>query len=177
MKRLISILLILALSVVAGGCSAKKASSAEYETVDWNVVSIEPEDYGITDEMLSFIEDPHFSEYTLAELCAYDLHTDGAGAEGAGDELYQRFMQAPNTVLNFLALIGDQIAGGGRTGDETAVTELCREIATADVAWHGNTEEFNEILNRFQETYSTGRISELLTILQEEHDASIDRNT
>ena len=182
MRKVFSVILALTMMVAVFGCTAKKqpvaehSLSPEYEIVDWNVVSINPSDYGITYEMLTFIEPPNFSEFTLAKLCAYHLYTDGAGAEGSGDTLYKRFMDAPTKVLNYFALIGDQVARGGQSGNETAVRELCREIASADVFWYGNTQEFSSIIKQYQEIYPRGNISEILTSLQEEHDAAIDRS-
>lgn len=182
MKRIASVFLVAAMAITICGCSsrvsvpAENITPADYESVEWNAVSIEPKDYGITEEMLSCEEMPDFSQLTLAALCAYYLHTDGAGAEGSGDTLYERFMEAPNIVLNYFALIGNQIARGGATGNESAVTELCRTIASADVAWHDTTEEFSLIIKQYQEIYPEGRIAEILSSLQEEHDAAIKRH-
>ena len=77
--------------------------------------------------------------------------------------------------MNYFALIGDQVARGGQSGNETAVRELCREIASADVFWYGNTQEFSSIIEQYQKIYPSGNISEILTLLQEEHDAAIER--
>lgn len=183
MKKFISTIIIAAMTVSLCGCAPKEPAPAEthtpavYETVEWTVVSIEPEDYGITKDMLSCVDMPDFSQLTLAALCAFHLHTDGAGSEGSGDTLYARFMEAPNLVLNYLALIGDQFARGGATGNESAVTELCHTIASADVFWHDTTEAFSAIIKQYLEIYPDGRIAEILSTLQEEHDAAIKQNS
>lgn len=134
--------------------------------VDWQVISLAPNDYGIvydTDHM-------DVKPFPLAKLCVYYLYSDGAYAEGAHDELYRRFMEAPHTVLNFLALLGDQMARGGQTGELTAAAELCRAIAFADVFWHDSPPEFAAILEQYRELYPDGRIAKLLDTLRAEHD-------
>ena len=134
-------------------------------------VSIDPADYGITPEMLASIDMPDFSALSLEALGAYDLHTDGAGAEGSGDELYQRFMNNPDAVLHYIASLGDVKARG-----ENAATELCREIADADVFWYGRTPEFTEILNEYSALYPDGPIAALLEILETEYGAAVERD-
>ena len=136
-------------------------------------VSIEPADYGITPEMLASIDLPDFSALSLEALGAYYLHTDGAGAEGSGDELYQRFMDDSDAVLHYIASLGNVKA----RGDDTAAAELCREIASADVFWYGRTPEFMEILREFPRLYPDGPISALLEILETEYDAALDRDS
>ncbi|HOQ03363.1 MAG TPA: hypothetical protein PLQ96_06030 [Bacillota bacterium] len=149
---------------------------ADFEDISWGVVSIDPKDYGITDDQLRCVSMPDFSEYILGELIAYYLYTDGAGSEGSAEVLYERFMEAPNTVLTYMALIGDQKARGGSSGNDTAVDELCRAIASADVAWHDVTDEFSEILAKYQSIYPDGRIAGILSRLEKEREAAIERN-
>ena len=49
-------------------------------------------------------------------------------------------------------------------------------IATADAAWHGGSEEFAQTLAACRERYSSGRVAELLDVLEREHAASMERN-
>ena len=148
---------------------------ADFEDTSWKAVSIDPKDYGITDDALKSVSLPEFHDYTLGELTAYYLHTDGAGAEGSSEVLYERFMAAPNTVLTYLALIGDQKARGGPSGNDTAADELCRAIALADVVWHDATEEFDQILVKYKSVYPDGRIAGILKRLEDERQAAIGR--
>lgn len=134
-------------------------------------VSIDPADYGITEAMLSAEDMPDFYALSLEALGAYLLHTDGAGAEGSGDELYQRFMSDPDAVLHYLASLGGQKA----RGEDTAAAELCREIVSADVFWYGQTPEFTEILNEYSALYPDGPIAALLEILETEYGAAVER--
>ena len=136
------------------------------------LVSIDPADYGITEAMLSSEDMPDFSALSLEALGAYFLHTDGAGAEGSGDELYKRFLYDPDTVLHYIASLGDVKA----RGEDTAVTELCREIAAADVFWYGGTADFTEILREFPTLYPDGLIAAVLEILETEYDSMIERD-
>lgn len=120
---------------------------------------------------------PDFKAFSLAELCAYYLQSDGAYAEGSGDELYRRFMDAPEAVLNHLALIGDQTVPRGQGVTESALAVLCRCIASADVFWHDATEEFTEILDVYKARYESGGVSEVLACLEKEYDAAMERYT
>ena len=135
-------------------------------------VSIDPADYGITEAMLWSIEMPGFSTLSLEALGAYVLHTDGAGAESSGDELYQRFINNPDAVLHYIASLGDVKA----RGEDTAATELCREIAAADVFWYGGTTDFTEILREFPTLYPDGPIAAVLEVLETEYDSMIKRD-
>ena len=55
-----------------------------YERVDWLVISLDPEDYGIVYD----IDHMNVRDFPLAKLCVYCLYADGAYAEGAPDEVY-----------------------------------------------------------------------------------------
>ena len=136
-------------------------------------ISVDPADYGITEAMLSSEDMPDFSALSLEALGAYFLHTDGAGAESSGEELYQRFMSDPDAVLHYLASLGGQKA----RGEDTAATELCREIANADVFWYGRTPEFAEILNEYSALYPDGPIAAVLEVLKTEYGAALDRDS
>lgn len=148
------------------------------ESVDWAVISVDAATFG----METSPETPLFSEVfgqpsqaPLDQLIAFTLIADGA-SEGASDELYHRFLDAPNTVLNYLALMGDQTVSQPGNGDVCAAEAICREIAAADVAWYDTTEEFQSLLKEYQGYYPSGRIAELLESLETEHDAAIQRN-
>ena len=57
-----------------------------------------------------------------------------------------------------------------------AADKICMSIATADAAWHGGSEEFAQTLAACRERYSSGRVAELLDVLEREHAASMERN-
>lgn len=137
------------------------------ERVDWLVISLDPEDYGIVYD----IDHMNVRDFPLAKLCVCCLYADGAYAESARDEFYRRFMEAPDTVLNFLALLGDRTA----RGECPAAEELCRQVVLADVFWYDGTEELAAILKRYQEIYPQGRQGELLERMQAELAAAIER--
>lgn len=109
-------------------------------------VSIDPADYGISEDMLKCNPLPDFEEMSIQALGAYLLNSDGAGSEGAGDTLYMRFLAEPEDVINYFASIGEQAERGG----ETAAAVLCRALAYTDIAWvdgnkiPGVVEDFRE---------------------------------
>ena len=146
------------------------------ETVEWDVTSVRPEDFG----MEATLDDPKFEEVfnntqtvPLDQLIAFDLAAD-ALSEGSNDEIYRRFMEAPNTVLNYLALLGTQTVEWTGRGEVCAAEMVCRRIASADVFWYDATDEFDYIVSAYKEYYPDGRIAELLTIIEEEHLAAMD---
>jgi hypothetical protein len=173
MKKIVTLFLMFSYLVVlvAGCASAPKQEQSNETTVDfespnWQVVSIASEDYGIVYDDIA-----DYRDYPLDKLVAYFLGSDGAYAEGSGDELYKRFVEAPNTVLTYIALIGDVTI----RNDIPARTVLCREIASADVFWYDATDDFNAILEQYEEIYPSGRIADILACLKEEYNAAIER--
>lgn len=135
--------------------------------------SIDPAVYGITPEMLSMEEDPHWTEMSIGALCAYYLNSDGAGAEGSSDELYRRFLASPEEVLSHLAAIGDQAAP---SGDMTAAGVLCRAIASADVFWYDCAPAFTDAMEQCRKTHSGGPAAALLDAIEGEHAAAMARS-
>ena len=49
----------------------------DYESVDWLVISLDPEDYGIVYD----IDHMNVRDFPLAKLCVYCLYADGAYAD------------------------------------------------------------------------------------------------
>lgn len=150
----------------------------EFEDVSWSVVSVRAEDFG----MEATLDNPVFaevfdntSEMPLDKLIAFDLIAD-ALSEGSSCEIYRRFMEAPNAVLTFLSLVGDQTVELTGLGEVSAAEFTCRGIASVDVAWYGATPEFDAIIKEYRGYYPTGKIAELLDCMEEEHEAAIQRN-
>ena len=192
MKKGLVLLSALTLLLVCAGCGSASAprrdeSAGENvaaeenrppaETVEWDVVSVHAEDFG----MEATLDDPKFEEVfnhtqtvPLDQLIAFDLAAD-ALSEGSSDEIYRRFMEAPNTMLNYLALMGTQTVEWGLDDEVCAAEMVCRGIASADVCWHGATDEFDQIVAAYKEYYPDGRIAELLAIMEEEHLAAMER--
>ena len=89
----------------------------------------------------------------LDQLTAYCLGADGVYGENGFDQLYHRFLEAPDTVLSYLALID--------SWEEREL--LCTHLASADVSWYGGTEAFGAILDRLAgESGTSGELAELI---------------
>lgn len=146
------------------------------EETEWEAVSIDLESFGITqtlnDERFEYIFN-HTNTVPLDQLIVFDLWAD-ALTEGSSEELRSRFLEAPDTVLAYLVLMGDQRVD--YWDQPLAADKICNSIATADAAWHGGSEEFAATLASCRERYPSGRIAELLDVLEEEHAASMERN-
>ena len=95
-------------------------------------------------------------------------------SEVAYEELRSRFLEAPNTVLAYLVLMGDQTVDFW--DNPPAAEVICKEIASADAAWHGGTAEFTQTMEVCRETYPSGPVAKLLDVMEEEYKASIERN-
>lgn len=149
----------------------------ELEETDWAVVTIDGGDFGITEQPIG---DPAIyggsASLPLDQLIAFSLASDGAASEDLFDELYHRFLEAPNTVLAYLALMGDQITELGGWEPMPTAEIICRFIASTDAAMYGGTEEFTQTLASCREAYPEGRIAELLDIMEREHVASMEQN-
>ena len=148
----------------------------ELEETEWPVVSIDLESFGISqtlnDERFEYIFN-HTNTVPLDQLIVFDLWGD-ALTEGSSEELRSRFLEAPDTVLAYLVLMGDQRVD--YWDQPLAADVICRSIATADAAWHGGSEEFAATMASCRERYPSGRIAELLDVMEQEHAASMERN-
>lgn len=148
----------------------------ELEETEWEAVSIDLESFGISqtlnDERFEYIFN-HTNTVPLDQLIVFDLWGD-ALTEGSSEELRSRFLEAPDTVLAYLVLMGNQRVD--YWDQPLAADVICRSIATADAAWHGGSEEFAQTLAACRERYSSGRVAELLDVMEQEHAASMERN-
>ena len=147
----------------------------ELEETEWEAVSIDAEDYGIVQDPIG---DPAVyggaASLSLGKLIACSLSSDGAAAENLSDELRKRFLEAPHTLLAYLVLMGDQRMD---YWDQPLASEvICRHIASADAAWYEGSEELARTLSSCRERYPSGRVAELLDVMEQEHAASMERN-
>ena len=147
----------------------------ELEETEWEAVSIDAEDYGIVQDPIG---DPAVyggaASLSLGKLIACSLSSDGAAAENLSGELRKRFLEAPHTLLAYLVLMGDQRMD---YWDQPLASEvICRHIASADAAWYEGSEEFARTLSSCRERYPSGRVAELLDVMEQEHAASMERN-
>ena len=184
--------LALALCLLLAACGGQEASPSdappqeepvpaqsgfpELEETEWPAVSIDLESFGLTqtldDERFEYIFN-HTDTVPLDQLIVFDLWGD-ALTEGSSEELRSRFLEAPDTVLAYLVLMGDQRVD--YWDQPLAADVVCRSIATADAAWHGGSEEFAATMASCRERYPSGRIAELLDVMEREHAASMERN-
>ncbi|WP_302619959.1 hypothetical protein [uncultured Oscillibacter sp.] len=148
----------------------------ELEETKWEAVSVDLESFGLSvghdDERFMYIMG-HTDTVPLDQLIVFDLWGD-ALTEGSSEELRSRFLEAPDTVLAYLVLMGNQRVD--YWDQPLAADVICRSIATADAAWHGGSEEFAQTLAACRERYSSGRVAELLDVMEQEHAASMERN-
>lgn len=141
---------VLCLAALAG-CGAKTAGEgpdAGEAHPGWSTVTTDPAAYGITYQELEDL-----SGMPLDQLAAYCLGADGVYGENGFDQLYHRFLEAPDTVLSYLSLIDSR--------EEREL--LCTHLASADVAWYGGTEAFGAILDRLDgESGARGELADLI---------------
>ena len=147
----------------------------ELEETEWEAVSVDLESFGLSvghdDERFMYIMG-HTDTVPLDQLIVFDLWGD-ALTEGSSEELRSRFLEAPDTVLAYLVLMGDQRVD--YWDQPLAADTVCNSIATADAAWHGGSEEFAATMASCRERYPSGRIAELLDVIEQEHAASMER--
>lgn len=148
----------------------------ELEETEWEAVSVGLESFGISqtlnDERFEYIFN-HTNTVPLDQLIVFDLWGD-ALTEGSSEELRSRFLEAPDKVLAYLVLMGDQRVD--YWDQPLAADVICMSIATADAAWHGGSEEFAATMASCRERYPSGRVAELLDVMEREHAASMERN-
>ncbi len=148
----------------------------QLENTPWQAVSADASAFDLT----GGYDNPNFQyvfENTktvpLDQLIAFALVADGL-SEGACDELRSRFLEAPNTVLAYLILMGDQRVSYWDQPPASHV--VCRHIASADAVWHGGSREFADTLAACRKAYPQGPVAELLDVLEKEHAESMARN-
>lgn len=191
MKKIISVMICAALMLSVCGCANDEKQSTETtltipteQTIGethpaWSdPVTAIPEDFG----MENSLDNPVFAEVfdhtdtaPLDKLVAFCLIGDGL-IEGAVSELYCRFVSEPNTVLTFLALLGDQTYELTDLGEVSIAERTCKNIAGAAAAWYGDSTEFADAIAQCRENDPEERIGELLDVLEREYDAAKARN-
>ncbi len=177
---------IAALFLFLAACSGAEGSPAlqsenppaeavmpELEKTDWQAVSTNAEVFNLN----GGLDNPNF-EYVfhntgtvpLDQLIAFALASDSL-SEGAHDELRSRFLEAPNTVLAYLVLMGEQQVDFW--DNPPAAEVVCKFIASADAAWHDRSEEFAQTMETCRKTYPGGPVAKLLDVMEAEHKASM----
>jgi len=158
--------------------SQSQTALPELEETEWQTVTTDAEAFNLNGSF----DNPNFEyvfEHTdkvpLDQLIAFVLVADAA-SEGADDELRSRFLEAPNTVLAYLELMGDQVTELPGWEPTPTAEIICQFIASADAAWYDGSEEFAQTMTACREIYPDGRISELLDVMEKEHAASMERN-
>ena len=191
MKKTLSILLIMLLLTACGtkddvlpsqpdSDPAPQASKAlpELEETDWEALSTDAAAFGLSggpdDPNFEYIFN-HTGTVPLDQLVAFTLTADGL-SEGATDELYHRFLEAPHKVLAYLVLLDGQITELPGWEPMPAAEIVCQFIATTDAVMYGGTEEFAQILQACREAYPEGPAAELLDILEREHADALERS-
>lgn len=190
MKKILSILLVVLLLTACGtkdGVSpsqpdsdpAPQASKAlpELEETDWEALSTDAAAFGLS----GGLDNPNF-EYIfnhtdtvpLDQLIAFSLGAD-ALSEGAHDEIYHRFLEAPHKVLAYLVLLDGQITELSGWEPMPTAEIVCEFIATTDAVMYDGTEEFAQTLSACREAYPEGPAAELLDILEREHADALER--
>lgn len=148
----------------------------ELENTDWQAVSTDAVafdlDGGLDNPNFEYVFN-HTDTVPLDQLIAFDLAAD-ALSEGSSDELRSRFLEAPNKVLAYLVLMGDQQVDFW--DNPPAAEVICMSIASADAAWHGGSEEFAKTMETCRENYPSGPVAHLLDVMEAEHKVSLERN-
>ncbi len=136
-----------------GGSTVEVISPLEdfhLESPSWQVVGLSPEDHREFQESLA-----HLEEIPLEELTALCLWGSPEEREKGEQELYQRFLEAPNTVLSYFVLVGSQTTDVPGLGTVDAMDYLCECIGAQDQA-QGVTEEFQQVLDAGERTFPGG---------------------
>ncbi len=156
---------------------AAEATMPEPEETDWPAVSTDAEAFdlngGFDNQKFKYVFD-NIHTVPLDQLVAFSLAADAAASEGASEELRSRFLEAPNTVLSYLVLMGDQKSDPANSS--TAAELICRSIASADAAWHDGSAEFTKTMEVSRGNYPAGPAAKLLDVMEKEHKASMERN-
>ena len=173
-----SLLLLLSLVLLLSGCGSKtpeQTAILELEKTDWPAVSTDAEafalDGGFDNAKFAYVFE-HTDTVPLDQLIAFALAADSL-SEAARDELRTRFLEAPNTVLAYLVLMGEQKV---KFGEQLPAAEaVCGLIATADAGWYGGSEDFTQTMEACRKNYPAGPAAHLLNVMEAEHQACLEQ--
>ena len=134
-----------------------------------DVPSVDYRDYDIDYETTSML----FHEFPLEKLGAYYLGGDGAYSYGASYELRDRFLDDPDEVVEYIAMVGDILVRG-----EYARIWLCEAIMSlyffddSDVPF---TDSASAILEELMEKYKfrSDKAAEVVMILNSKFEAAL----
>lgn len=154
----------------------EQTAPPELEETDWEETS----DAGVPD-LSGGMDNPDFEDIfnhtdtvPLDQLVAFSLAADGL-SEGAHDEIYHRFLEAPRKVLTYLESLGDEITELPGWEPMPAAEIICQFIATTDAVMYGGTEDFAQTMSACLEDYPEGRIAELLDVMDQEYAEALER--
>lgn len=149
----------------------------ELEETDWEVTS----DAGVPD-LSGGEENPdfayifsHMDTVPLDQLVAFSLEADGAYSEGAHDEIYHRFLDAPHKTLAYLESLGDEITELSGWEPMPSAEIICWFIASTDAVMYDGTEDYAQTMSACREDYPEGRIAELLDVMDQEYAEALER--
>lgn len=137
--------------------NASKNELVPIESPSWEVLSIDPNDFGI-----AYSNSEECATFPLDKLVAYCFGADGFYRECAGDELFRRFAEAPNTVLNYLALIND----------DDRKSEICDLIISYSY-FYSDTYDLKGVLIEYNTIYTSGHVKDFVEQLLTKYDASV----
>jgi len=141
--------------------------------------SIDYRDYGITineyDVDYGAYSEMALDEFPLDAFIAWCLGSDGAYAAAANQVLFEWFLADPDEILEYIALIGDEIIH-----DDYAKVWLCRSIAIGAISrneFEGNVRiSLPDYIDNLKAKYPSGEKAELLSIILEQYDLYIQEN-
>lgn len=107
------------------------------------------------------------ADFPLDALCVYAVYSDGAYAEGAGAELYRRFMKAPEETLEHIATLLDWNIPCRGTAASNVVFLLAFDAQYFDTVEEGKT-PFRDLMKRLRVEYPDGGEAQVLDLLEEE---------
>lgn len=150
----------------------------ELEETDWAALSTDAAAFnlsgGLDNPNFEYIFN-HTDAVPLDRLVAFSLAAD-ALSEGAHDEIYHRFLEAPHKVLAYLVLLDGQITELSGWEPRPTAEIICQFIATTDAVMYGGTEGFAQTLSACREAYPKGPAAELLDVLEREYAAALERS-
>lgn len=165
MKRNVAGMLLVAgvLTALCAGCAPQTEAPPQPapEAPEWQVVSTEAGDFGIAYDDLEDL-----SGYPLDKLAAYCLGSDGIYAEQGFDQLYHRFLEAPNTCVSYFALIQDK-------EEQDA---LCGQLTAAAASWYAENGAFSTILTQLEQTDRTAGEKAVVDCLRTSYEEALKEN-
>jgi len=163
----------------------QRVNTNNSEHTNQQIPSVDYRDYGIVHGLSYEIDGMHMSEYPLERLVAYYLGSDGAYSYSPSFELLARFIENPNEMLEFIALVGEITVRGESVKSLLCVAIVLTYLYNRDIVFPSlnnsdtnipSAEYFEIILDTLEEKHKleSNSVTEVIVMLRSAYEERLE---